>query len=402
MQTSVFKRQIMHVDMDAFFASIEQRDHLQYRGRPVVVGAQPGRRGVVATCSYEARVFGIHSAMPISEAFRRCPHAVYLRPDMARYAAVSKQLMSLLQAISPVVEAVSIDEAYVDISGLGKLIGDAQEIGRRTKAAIQTGMNLTASVGIGPNRLIAKLASDMRKPDGLTVVLPQEVVAFLAPLPVARLAGVGPKTSGILERLGIATVAHLQAVSLQRLQHALGSKNALRLRDQAWGIASDRVDCGEARKSISKECTFGEDLREPAALRDALFRLAAEVGYIARREGLQGMVVTLKIRLQGFETHTRRKMLEQPTNGDQVIFQTGWWLYERSGYAGRPVRLIGVALSRWQRETAHQLALFAGRRDVQREQRLYAVLDRAAQRFGKGVLRLGLPERRKRPHGPAE
>lgn len=391
------ERYIMHVDMDAFFASIEQRDYPQYRGRPVVVGAQPGHRGVVATCSYEARVFGIRSAMPISEAFRRCADAVYLRPDMARYAAVSKQVMAILNGISPVVEAVSIDEAYIDISGLQKLIGDPEEIGRRAKEAIQSGVRLSASVGIGPNRLIAKLASEMQKPNGLTVVLPHEVMAFLAPLPVSRFAGVGPKTLGALERLGIFTVKQLQAASLERLQYDLGKKNALRLYNQAWGIGSDVVDTRETRKSISKEHTFGEDVCENEILHDRLFWLAAEVGYIARQKGLQGIVVTLKIRLQGFETHTRQRKLKEPTSSDHTIFQTAWTLYEESGYAGRAVRLIGIGLSGWEIEGHRQLGLFAEIRDRQREQALYAVLDKAAARFGKGALRLGL-QRSKKSH----
>lgn len=383
----------MHVDMDAFFASIEQRDHPQFRARPVVVGAQPGHRGVVSTCSYEARKFGIRSAMPISEAFRRCPHAVYLRPDLGRYAGVSKQVMTILDSISPAVETVSIDEAYVDISGLEKLIGAPYEIGHRAKAAIQAAVNLTASVGIGPNRLVAKLASDMRKPDGLTVVLPHEVMAFLAPLPVARLGGVGPKTLGALERLGIFTVKQLQAVPSERLQRCLGKKSAQRLCNQARGVASNVVERGDSRKSISKERTFGADVAEVATLRETLLWLAAEVGYLARRENLQGIVVTLKIRLKGFETHTCSHTLIESTNSDRVIFRTAWSLYERSAYVGRPVRLMGIGLSRWQIEHPRQLGLFSQRWDRQREQCLYSVLDKVAERFGRGALRLGLQRR---------
>ncbi len=389
----MLERQIMHVDMDAFFASIEQRDHPKYRGRPVVVGAQPGHRGVVATCSYEARVFGIRSAMPISEAFQRCPHAVYLRPDMARYAAASKQVMAILNGISPVVETVSIDEAYVDITGLGKLIGDAEAIGRRAKGAIEAGVKITASVGIGPNRLIAKLASDMQKPDGLTVVLPHQVMAFLAPLPVSRLGGVGPKTFSVLERMGIFTVRQLQGASTERLQRQLGKRSACRLYNQARGLASDVVASRESRKSISKECTFGEDVSEGDMLRETLRGLATEVGYIARREGLRGLVVTLKLRLEGFETHTRSCKLDEATNSDHVIFQTGWSLYSQSGYAGRPVRLIGIGLSRWQNERRRQLGLFAQLPDRKREECLYAVLDNATKRFGKGALKLGLQKK---------
>jgi len=178
---------IMHLDMDAFFASIEQRDNPEYCGKPVVVGAMPGRRGVVSTCSYEARKYGIRSAMPISEAHRRCPDAIYLRPDMARYAAVSKQVMHALGDISPVVEPVSIDEAYIDISGMERLIGEPEEIGRLTKQKVMYRVGLNRSVGIGPNRLIAKLASEYQKPDGLVVIRPDQIQVFLDPMPVSNL-----------------------------------------------------------------------------------------------------------------------------------------------------------------------------------------------------------------------
>ena len=194
------QRWILHLDMDAFFAAVEVRDDPSLRGRPVIVGALPGGRGVVATCSYEARRFGIRSAMPIGEAYRRCPHAVYLRPRMAAYAEVSRQIRAVLQRVLPVVEAVSIDEAYADATGLADLLGPPQEIGRRVKADVQAAVGLTASVGLGPNRLIAKLASDFDKPDGLTVVPPERVQGFLAPMPVGNLRGVGPRTVGLLQR----------------------------------------------------------------------------------------------------------------------------------------------------------------------------------------------------------
>ena len=209
-------RLIMHIDLDAFFAAVEQRDHPQWRGLPLVVGAEPGRRGVVATCSYEARRYGVHSAMPISEAVRRLPsETVYVRPSMERYARVSRQIMGRLETISPVVEKVSIDEAYLDVSGLEQLVGPPEVIGQRAKAAIREAVGLTASVGIGPNRLIAKLASDFRKPDGLMVVPPEQVCAFLDPMPLSVLRGVGIKTAPRLERMGLKTIGDVRRLSLE-------------------------------------------------------------------------------------------------------------------------------------------------------------------------------------------
>ncbi len=217
-------RQVMHVDMDAFFAAIEQRDHPEYRGRPVVVGARPGGRGVVATASYEARRYGVGSAMPISEAYRRCPHAVYLRPDLERYGAVSRQVMVILEQVSPLVEPVSIDEAYLDISGLERLCGRPERIATRIKEEVRAELGLTLSVGIGPNRLIAKLASDYRKPDGLTWVRPDQVQAFLDPMPVARLRGVGTRSQERMHRLGVQRVEQLRGYALEDLQRHFGAK----------------------------------------------------------------------------------------------------------------------------------------------------------------------------------
>ncbi len=380
---------IMHLDMDAFFASVEQRDHPEYQGKSVVVGARPGRRGVVSTCSYEARKYGIRSAMPISEAHRRCPDAVYLRPDMKRYAEVSRQVMQALDEISPVVEPVSIDEAYVDVSGMERLIGPPQEIGRLTKEKIRQRTGLNCSVGIGPNRLIAKLASEHQKPDGLFVVRPEQVQGFLDPMPVSNLRGVGKQTETILKRLNIHTVAQLRACSLERLQEALGSKGGQGLYNQARGIASDRVGQTAGRQSISKETTFNEDVSDQQTLRDQLRTLAAEVGFIARKKGLKGQVVTLKIRLEGFETHTRQRKIGAATHADGVIFKTAWELYQESGHAGRPIRLIGLGITDWG-EGAPQQDLFAESEDKEREERLYAALDSVLEKYGEGKIGRGV------------
>ena len=387
--TELPPRWIMHLDMDAFFASVEQRDNPEYRGKPVVVGAMPGRRGVVSTCSYEARKYGIRSAMPISEAYRRCPDAIYLRPDMARYSAVSKQVMLALGDISPVVEPVSIDEAYIDISGMERLIGEPEEIGRLTKQKILEQVGLNCSVGIGPNRLIAKLGSEYQKPDGLVVIRPEQVQAFLDPMPVSNLRGVGPKAKQELERLGVYTVEQLKTYSLEVLQGYFGDKGGQHLYHQARGIALDQVGNQTGRQSISKETTFNEDVTDQGQLRECLRGLAAEVGQTARRKGLKGQLVTMKIRLEGFETHTRQRKIREATNADGAILNTAWELFQGSGFVGRSVRLIGLGISEWG-NSGPMGDLFDDPEEREREERLYSTLDDVTEKFGKGKLSLGL------------
>ncbi len=380
---------IMHLDMDAFFAAVEQRDRPELRGRPVVVGAQPGKRGVVATCSYEARRFGIRSAMPINEAYRRCPQAAYLRPDLARYGAVSRQVFAALGAVSPLVEPVSVDEAYLDVSGLERLMGPPEEVGRRTKLLVREAVGLSCSIGIGANRLIAKLASEAGKPDGLLVVPHDAVQAFLDPLSVAALRGVGRETQKVVERLGIRSVRQLRGYPLGLLQRHFGRKGGESLFRQARGQASDQVGAGRERQSISKENTFNEDLRDPQAVQQVLARLAAEVGRSARAKRLKGRTVTLKLRLPGFETHTRQRRLAAPIDTDTAILRTARELYRDSGYAGRPLRLIGLGIQDWATGPAMG-DLFEDAPQNAKDQRLFQTLDAINDKFGQGKLRRGL------------
>ncbi|MBW9270011.1 MAG: DNA polymerase IV [Candidatus Thiodiazotropha sp. (ex. Lucinisca nassula)] len=389
------ERLIMHIDLDAFFASIEQRDHPEYQGRPLVVGAKPGRRGVVATCSYEARRYGVRSAMPISEAFKRLPpEAVYLRPDINRYGEVSQQIMTALQSLSPVVEKVSVDEAFLDITGMERLIGGPASIGQQAKQLIHDQVGLTASVGIGPNRLIAKLASDYQKPDGLTVVSADQVEAFLNPLPLTVLRGLGSKSAPILQRLGLCTVADVRQLSLLELRRHLGNLAGTNIYQQAQGIASNRLDDQSTRKSISKETTFDQDITDPAILRESLHWSAQEVGYVARQEQRKGSLVTLKIRFHGFDTHTRSRSLTTPTSADQEIFNIAWELYRNESWVDQPVRLIGLGISGWDganNELERQPDLFGDPAPVTdaRQDRLYQTLDEVSGRFGKHAIRLG-------------
>jgi DNA polymerase-4 len=390
-------RLIMHVDLDAFFAAVEQRDHPQWRGVPLVVGAEPGRRGVVATCSYEARRYGVHSAMPISEATRRLPpETVYVRPSMDRYARVWRQVMAVLKTISPRVEKISIDEAYLDVTGLEQLVGPPRIIGQRTKEKIRETVGLTGSVGIGPNRLIAKLASDAEKPDGLTVVLPKQVSAFLDPMPLSVLRGVGAKTAPRLERLGLKTVGDVRRLSLEALRRQLGARAGTQVHLQARGIADDHVYPAAERKSISKETTFGEDITDPTVLKDTLRWAAQEVGYLARHENRKGLVVTLKIRFRPFETHTRSRALKAPTANDLEIFRTAWTLFQAESWADRPVRLIGVGVSDWdEAQLGVQQDLFGPETPEPHpeQERLDAILDAIRDRFGRGTIQRGLDRR---------
>ena len=385
------QRWVGHADLDAFYASVEQRDCPEYRDRPVVVGALPGHRGVVAAANYRARALGIHSAMPIAEAYRRCPDAVYLRPDMAKYLRVSREIFQILGTITPVIEPVSVDEAYLDLTGLEKLLGSPEAIGTEIKHRILEGTGLSASVGIGPNRLIAKLGSEHRKPDGLMVVFPDEVLDFLAPMPVANLRGLGRQTQKIFSRLGIRTVAQLRAVPLRTLEEHLGTKAAASFHQQALGIASAEVVPDRGRKSISKETTFEEDVLEHDILRNVLHNLAAEVAATARREQLSGAVVTLKIRFKGFETHTRQHKLPIPTHDERVILREAWSLFLNGNLPRRPVRLIGVGISNWQQVESEptQADLFDQPQESEKDDRLLQTLDRVAERFGKGKLQLG-------------
>jgi len=378
------------MDLDAFFASCEQLEHPGYRGLPVVVGARPGQRGVVAAASYEARRFGIHSAMPIAEAFRRCPDAVYLRPDMDKYRRYSEQVFQILETITPVVEAASIDEAYLDVSGLEKLSGTAEAIGSEIKQRILAGTGLTASVGIGPNRLIAKLGSEFRKPDGLTVVPPEQVLDFLAPMPVSNLRGLGKQTLKIFNRLGITTVAQLRSIPLEQLEQHLGEKAAASFHRQAFGSASDQVFPEQRRKSISKETTFEADIRDHSVLHDALRRLAADVARTARREGLSGFVVTLKIRFTGFDTYTRQSRRTTATCDERDMLKTAWRLFLEGRLPDKPVRLIGIGISDWEEDQPAQADLFGQPERQDDSKRLLQTIDAVTEKFGRNLLQVGV------------
>ena len=397
LEQAPLSRLIMHMDMDAFFASVEQRDRPELRGKPVIVGAAPGSRGVVSTCSYEARRFGVHSAMPINEAYRRCPQGVYLPPDMARYAEASRKVMDILESFSPVVEPVSVDEAFVDLTGCTALLGEARSIGLKVKQTVKNEMNLTASVGIAPNRMAAKIASDLEKPDGLVIVPAEKLLDFLAPLDVGKLRGVGVKGKDSLYALGLRTVADVRKYDEDFLVRNLGDHFGHAIYRQVWGCSSARVERGAGRKSVSKEVTFQQDVTDADILRRTLLDLSRQVGKRLRRKGLKGRTATLKIRLKGFETYTRRKRLERPTDLDDDLFHAAWELYEASGFRNYAVRLIGLGLADFVEHEAEQLQLFPQDRPDPRKEQLAHALDRIEERFGEGsVKRAGMFRPRKK------
>ncbi len=381
---------IMHIDMDAFFASVEQRDHPEYRNKPLIVGARPDGRGVVSTCSYEARQFGVCSAMPISEAYRRCPDGIYVQPDMQSYSVASKAVMSALTAISPVVEQVSVDEAYVDLTGLERLFGTPREIGERVKRAVREQTDLSCSVGIGPNRLIAKLASEYEKPNGLTIVDTSTVQAFLDPMPVSNLRGVGKVSLRTLTRLGIRQVYQLRQCSLEYLAQSFGEKGAANLYRQARGKGSVAVGQTGGRKSLSKERTFGQDEADLDTVKAKMRGLVAEVGRSLRREQLKGGIVTVKLRYGNFETYTRQCRLPEYTDQDQIIYESAVQLMEKIETKGHAIRLVGVGLSDWGSNQQHTTDLFTDKEADQKSQRLTETMDRINDRFGNSKLLHGI------------
>src|SRR5712691_7742649 len=340
-------RTILHVDMDAFYAAVEQRDRPELRGKPVIVGADPkgGKgRGVVSTASYEARRFGVGSAMPISQAYRLCPHGVYLPVDMEKYVRVSKQVMAVLRDVTDLVEPVSIDEAFLDVTGRRRALGSGEEIARRLKDEIRRGTSLTASVGVATSKLVAKIASDLRKPDGLIVVLPGTEAAFLAPLPVRRLWGVGPKMEERLMKIGVRTIGELATCDPARLERRLGT-HGHDLVQLARGIdLREVVSEGEDAKSIGQEHTFGADTGDRERLRTTLLELCDAVARRLRQHGVRARTVTLKYRDEDFHTSTRAKTLEAAVDSGDALFEAAWRLF-RGVHGRRKVRLLGVSAS---------------------------------------------------------
>lgn len=401
--TRQLPRSIIHADLDAFYASVEVLDDPSLRGRPVIVGGRPDERGVVSAASYEARRYGVQSAMPLRTAARRCPHGVFLpgRPD--RYRELSERVMAIFASYTPLVEPISLDEAFLDVSGSAAVFGDGETIARQIKRRVLDEVGLVVSVGVATNKLCAKVASDLRKPDALVIVPPGEEAAFLAPLPIRRLWGVGPQAQAALADYGVTTIGQLAALSPGTLNRRFG-RHGDDLSARARGIDRSPVQPFHAPKSIGHEHTFSIDTGDVGRLEATLLDLAESVAGRLRRHDLVAGAVQLKLRYEGFETLTRQAPLPSQTHESDVLYDTAVALLRRTLVAERAVRLIGltaIALT-----DAQQLTLFdaPARRD-----RLTRSIDAVRERFGeRAITRARLltdrPERRfdfgQRPAAP--
>lgn len=377
-----FGRAILHVDMDAFFASVEQHDDPSLKGKPVVVGGTKGR-GVVAAASYEVRKFGVRSAMPMATALKLCPQAICIQPRMQRYKEVSRQVFGIFAEYTPIIQGLSIDEAYLDVTASQSLMSGAVNIAREIKRRIRETTGLTASVGVAPNKLVAKIASDLQKPDGLTVVPPERVQEVLDPLSIRRLPGLGRKTGDKVEAAGIRTLGELRVAPDSVLWPIFG-RYTQRVRDRAAGIDDRPVLPDQEEKSISAEDTFERDISEPRVLLAELARLADRACARMRAKQLAAGCVSVKIRRHDFTTFTRQRTVAPATNDSQTVARVAAellriWLAE---HAGAKLRLLGVALS--DLSPATQLALFDAPRP-----RVDAAIDAVHERFGAHALRRG-------------
>jgi len=385
-------RTILHVDLDAFFAAVEQRDHPELRGKPVVVGIGGANdRGVVSAASYEARTFGVHSAMPIRTAKRLCPDCLFVPVNGAQYQRVSREVMAILRRFTPLVEPISIDEAFLDVTGSRLLFGDGEAIGRAIRRAIREELELTASVGVAATKLVAKIASELRKPDGLVVVAPGDEATFLAPLPISRLWGVGPKTAVALRDFGVVTIGDLQALDRDGLARRLGDHGGT-LVDRAHGLDTDRVSDPDRAKSIGHEHTFDEDTSDPEVIERTFLAMAEGVSGRLRNAGIKASTIAVKVRDSAFETLTRQRTLAEPTDMTEPIWLAALEL-ARPQMRGKRIRLVGVTASNLGAPT--QLNLFEA--DDDRRRRAVEAADELRERFGTRavtrarLLRTGIP-----------
>jgi DNA polymerase-4 len=375
---------ILHVDMDAFYASVEERDDPRLVGKPVVVGGPAESRGVVAAANYVARTFGVHSAMPAVTARRLCPQAIFLPVRMEHYARVSQQIREIFEQYTPLVEPLSLDEAFLDVTGSQALFGSPVEIGRRIKQQIQGELQLVASVGVAPNKFLAKIASDLEKPDALVLVEPQRVQEFLDPLPVGRLWGVGRVTGKVFDRLGIRTIGQLRGLPVETLNDLFGSSGE-HYWQLAHGIDERRVVPDREAKRISHETTFAADINDMEVLRAWLLELVEQVARRLRRQGLKGRTVELKVRFSDFQTISRSITLDEPTNITQELWLASVELLTtRLPSRHLAVRLLGMGVSGLDANSSQGLLFDQGQR--QKQKQLDDVADHIQARFGRSAL----------------
>ena len=405
-------RSILHLDLDAFYASVEILDNPELRGKPVIVGGEE-RRGVVAAASYESRKFGVHSAMPTATARRLCPHGVFLPVRMSRYAEMSDEVFAIYRRFTPLVEPLSIDEAFLDVTGCERLFGSAEEVARKIKAAVREETGLTVSAGAASNKFIAKIASDLGKPDGLTVVPAGGEQVFLDPLPVGKVWGVGKVTGEALSVRGIRTIGDLRRASRETLVRAFGAHGE-HLHELSRGIDDRPVETEREAKSIGHEETYDHDLRDRGVMRRELLSLSDRVSSRMRRGGIKGRTVTLKVKYNDFVQVTRAITLTDPTDDGGTIYRCALDLLLDTEAGTRPVRLLGISVSRLlpaagaqKKERMEQLGLFGRPRaglpdppapvDPEKKERVNRAVDRIRQKFGaKGIVPGALPDEKPR------
>ncbi len=376
----------MHIDLDAFFVSVEQVLHPELRGKPVVVGGRPGTRGVVAAASYEARAFGLHSAMPLATASRLCPQAIFIEGSFPRYREASQKFMAILADYSPFLEPMGLDEAYMDVTGFESLHGSIRQMASAIKQRVKNELGLPASVGIASSKVVAKVASELSKPDGLIEVVRGEERSFLAPLPVGRLPGVGEKTEKLLKGLGIKTIGELAKLPLATLKSRFGIWGEVLLHS-ASGIDDRKVEPPGEAKSISRETTFDRDTKDVSFLKATLRYLSERVGAELREQGKQTRCIILKLRYTDFTTVTRSHTTTQAIDSDQTIFTTGVKLLEKALTAERqPVRLIGIGVSSLV-PSGRQLDMFNAA--AHRQEQLDRTIDRIRHKYGFTAIQTG-------------
>lgn len=381
------ERYIVHMDMDAFFAAIEQRDNPKFASKPVIVGADPkgGRgRGVVSACSYEARKFGIHSAMPISIAYRRNPHAIFLPPDMEKYSRVSEEIYNILYNFTPQIEPVSIDEAFLDISGTYHLFGTPRQTCLTIKSKIKEETRLTASVGLAPIKMAAKIASDLGKPNGFVEVTQEGLLDFLRPLDIGKIWGLGKKTEAILNNMGVKTIDDLAKMDVRELIHVFG-KNGAHLWQLANGIDERVVQAETEAKSISNEVTFDKDILDKDIIEGTLVSLCEKLSGQLREASLKARTATLKIRLEDFHTYTRAVTMPEATNFADILYRQAKHLFENFDTKGKKIRLLGVKASNLL-PLNFQEGLFRERLDEKKE-KVHKAIDKIKKKFGKIAIR---------------
>jgi len=374
---------ILHVDMDAFYASVEERDDPKLKGKPVVVGV--GKRGVVSAANYEARKFGIRAAMPIYKAKALAPHAIFIAPNMARYAEVSEQVMDIFEDVTPYVEPISLDEAFLDVTGAKRLLGSGREIADQIRKRVEKDLGITCSVGIAHNKFIAKIASGHCKPNGVLEVDPEKMLEFLHPLAANEIWGVGPKTNELLEKMGLFTIADIANTPRSTLIRVLGQANGSSLYELAWGRDYRDVITEHIEKSISASQTFDVDLYQPEEILKEFLRLTEKSADRMRERGLAASTISIKVRFADFKTISRSKTLDLPTTGTQEIFEVAKSLYLALRLDRVLVRLVGVSLdSLVENDDVTQMVL--GERTSSWQQADRAI-DRVKAKFGRSSLR---------------